>query len=99
MADTRLPTRPVLARKARLHWDHRSGRFLLLYPERALALSRTAADIVRLCGGELTVDDIVERLSSTYAADPVTVAADVHRLLLLLKERSLVTEGRPNVVL
>ena len=37
--------RPRLAGKARLRFDRRSARHLLLYPERGLVLSPTAAEI------------------------------------------------------
>jgi len=58
-----LATRPRLAAKARLRWDRKAERFMLLYPERGLVLNPTAADVVRLCTGELTVGAIVEQLT------------------------------------
>jgi coenzyme PQQ biosynthesis protein PqqD len=61
-----LDTHPRLASKARLRFDRRSGRHLLLYPERGLLLNSTAADIVRLATGEHTVGAIVDRLSEQH---------------------------------
>jgi coenzyme PQQ biosynthesis protein PqqD len=43
---------------------------MLLYPERGLALNATAASILKLCNGELTVDSIVEQLQREYAERP-----------------------------
>jgi len=63
-------SRPALASKARLRYDRPSGGYLLLYPERGLALSPTAASILKLCNGELTVDGIVEQLQREYADRP-----------------------------
>jgi len=40
------------------------------YPERGLALNPTAASILKLCNGELTVDGIVERLQREYTDRP-----------------------------
>jgi coenzyme PQQ biosynthesis protein PqqD len=58
--------KPALAPKARLRFDKTSGGYLLLYPERGLALNATAASILKLCDGELTVDGIVEKLQADY---------------------------------
>ena len=62
--------RPRLAAKARLRFDRKSTRYMLLYPERGLVLNPTAADIVQLCTGEHTVGAIVERLAAKYASEP-----------------------------
>ena len=48
-------SRPRLAPKARLRFDRKSSRYMLLYPERGLVLNATAADVVQLCTGEHTV--------------------------------------------
>jgi coenzyme PQQ biosynthesis protein PqqD len=58
--------KPALAPKARLRFDRTSGGYLLLYPERGLALNPTAANILKLCDGALTVDGMVEKLQVEY---------------------------------
>jgi pyrroloquinoline quinone biosynthesis protein D len=58
--------RPRLNPKARLRFDRRTGRHLLLYPETGLELNGTATAIVHLCTGEWTIDDMVDRLAQTY---------------------------------
>jgi coenzyme PQQ biosynthesis protein PqqD len=60
-------SRPRLAAKARLRFDRKSHRYLLLYPERGLALNSTAAEILQLCTGAHTVTAIVARLTETHA--------------------------------
>ena len=60
-------TRPRLAVKARLRFDRKTTRYLLLYPERGLELNATAADIVRLCTGEHTVAGMIDQLAEKYA--------------------------------
>jgi len=57
---------PALAPKTRLRFDRTSGGYLLLYPERGLALNATAANILKLCDGQLTVAGIVEKLQGEY---------------------------------
>jgi coenzyme PQQ biosynthesis protein PqqD len=89
-----LATRPRLAAKARLRWDRKAERFILLYPERGLVLNPTAADVVRLCTGELTVGAIVEQLAAKYAPQPrEAVEQEVVTFLTRMAERALVTLG------
>ena len=89
-----LATRPRLAAKARLGWDRKAERFMLLYPERGLVLNPTAADVVRLCTGELTVGAIVEQLAAKYAPQPrEAVEQEVVTFLTRMAERALVTLG------
>jgi coenzyme PQQ biosynthesis protein PqqD len=85
--------RPRLAPRARLRFDRRDGRWVLLYPETGLVLNPTAAAILRLCTGEHTVDAIVERLAGEYAGQPRdAIAGDVTRLLDTLAGRGLVQD-------
>ena len=87
-------TRPRLAAKARLRWDRKGERHMLLYPERGLVLNATAADVVQLCTGELTVEAIVEKLAEKYTTQP---REDLEREILTflgrLAERGLVSDG------
>jgi pyrroloquinoline quinone biosynthesis protein D len=86
--------RPRLAGKARLRWDRKDARFMLLYPERGLVLNATAADVVRLCTGELCVGDIVDQLATRYAPQPrADVEREVLGFLMRMAERGLITDG------
>ncbi|MGH8697537.1 MAG: pyrroloquinoline quinone biosynthesis peptide chaperone PqqD, partial [Burkholderiales bacterium] len=83
--------RPRLAPKVRVRFDAKSERFMLLYPERGMELNPTAADIVRLCTGELTLAEIVARLAEKYAPQPrATIEREVIQFLDALAERGLV---------
>ena len=83
--------RPRLAAKARLRYDRKSTRYMLLYPERGLVLNPTAADIVQLCTGEHTVEAIVERLAEKYASQPrEAIAQEVLTFLDAMAARGLV---------
>jgi len=83
--------RPRLAPKVRLRFDAKSERFMLLYPERGMELNPTAADIVQLCTGELTVAEIVARLAEKYAPQPpATIEREVSQFLDGLADRGLV---------
>jgi coenzyme PQQ biosynthesis protein PqqD len=84
-------SRPRLASKARLRYDRQNARYLLLYPERGLALNGTAVDVVRLCTGEHTVTGIVEQLAAKYTSQPrEVVAREVLSFLATLADRGLV---------
>jgi pyrroloquinoline quinone biosynthesis protein D len=87
--------RPRLAAKARLRWDRKSERYMLLYPERGLVLNATAADVVRLCTGELTVAAIVDQLATKYTEQPLeALQAEIQTFLTRLAERGLLANGR-----
>ena len=83
--------RPRLAPKARIRFDRQTDRYLLLYPERGLRLSPTAADIAQLCTGELTVSEIADRLADKYRAQArPTIEREMLEFLDALAERGLV---------
>jgi coenzyme PQQ biosynthesis protein PqqD len=87
-------TRPRLAPKARLRFDARSGQYLLLYPERGLALNPTASDILQLCTGAHTVEEIVDQLVAKYVTQPrEVVAREVQGFLISMAERGLVADA------
>jgi pyrroloquinoline quinone biosynthesis protein D len=84
-----------LAAKARLRFDRRGQQYMLLYPEKGLALSPTAAEIVRLCTGELTVAGMVDRLAQAHGGQArEAIEADVLRFLASLAERGLLAQER-----
>lgn len=83
-------TRPLLAAKARLRKDVKTGRYLLLYPERGMELNGTGVEIVKLCTGELTVTEIVAELAGRYAPAPADVIErEVLGFLDALRDRAL----------
>lgn len=86
-------SRPIVAAKARLRWDARTSRHLLLYPERGLILNPTAADVIQLCTGEHTVGAIVDRLAEKYAPQPrEMVEREVLAFLVNMADRGLIRD-------
>jgi pyrroloquinoline quinone biosynthesis protein D len=79
--------RPRLREGARLHHDRLSGRTVLLFPEGVLLLNRTAASVLALCDGRLTVREIVAVLEVLFEAPRDALSADVADSLLHLCER------------
>ena len=83
--------RPQLSPKVRLRFDRRTGRYLLLYPETGLDLSRTATEIARLCTGEWTVDEIAQYLAQIHTeVSPGEITRDVRDFITTLSGRGLV---------
>lgn len=83
-------SRPRLASKARLRFDRKSSRYMLLYPERGLVLNPTAADVLQRCTGERTVSSIVEELARKYGHEAPRVEREVMTFLQTMADRGLV---------
>lgn len=80
-----------IAAMARLRFDERRNAWLLLYPERGLSLSPTAADILNLCDGVRTVGDVTSALSLKYdRSRPEELEQDVLTFLQALAQKGLV---------
>ena len=81
-----------LAPKARLRFDRKASRYMLLYPERGLVLNPTASDVLRRLTGERTVASIVEELAMTYGHEPHAVEKEVLAFLETMADRGLVQD-------
>jgi len=71
-------------------YDPVRQRPVLLYPEGAMLLNDTGAEILALCDGQRTIDDIAAALSAKYGTD---VAADVTEYISAMVERELVVDA------
>jgi pyrroloquinoline quinone biosynthesis protein D len=82
---------PRLVTGARLQYDDVREEHMLLVPEGAVRLNATAAEVLGLCDGKRSVDDIVAKLSARYGGADVT--DDVRELLAGLGQRGLVVDA------
>ncbi|HKW38543.1 MAG TPA: pyrroloquinoline quinone biosynthesis peptide chaperone PqqD [Burkholderiales bacterium] len=89
----RADTRPRIASKARLRYDRKTDRTMLLYPEKGLVLNPTAAEIAKLCTGEHSVAAIVSQLASRYGKNTAEIEGEVMKFLTALAERGLLQEA------
>ena len=78
-----------LAPKARLQRDRLTGKQFLLYPERGLELSESAARIVALCGQERTITGIVDELAAASGEPRERIETEVISFLEALDDRGL----------
>lgn len=65
---TLLPERPRLARLFRLQYEPVQTAWVLLYPEGMVKLNESAAEILRRCDGQRSVDEIVAELEAQFSA-------------------------------
>jgi coenzyme PQQ biosynthesis protein PqqD len=85
-----LTARPRLWQLARLDFDPVRNRRVLLYPEGAMLLNDSGAEVLALCDGTRTVADIAAELGTKYNAD---VTDDVAAYLARLVDRELVHDA------
>ena len=69
-------SKPRLSPKARLRWDNVEKRHMLVFPEAALLLNETAAEILKLCDGERTVEQLVDTLAQQFVGADRQMIAD-----------------------
>jgi pyrroloquinoline quinone biosynthesis protein D len=82
-------SRPKLWKFARVQFDDARQRSVLQYPEGAVLLNDTAAEILTLCDGTRTLAEIAKALEERYGAD---VFDDVQTYLSQLADRELVRD-------
>jgi pyrroloquinoline quinone biosynthesis protein D len=86
-------TRPRLATGARLQYDEVREEHLLLIPEGVVRLNATAAEVLELCDGERSLDDVVGALSARY--EGADLGEDVRGLVQAMAEKGLVVDADP----
>jgi pyrroloquinoline quinone biosynthesis protein D len=84
-------TRPRLVTGARLQYDDVREEHVLLIPEGAVRLNPTAAEVLELCDGERSLDDIVNALAARY--DGADLGDDVRGLVGAMAEKGLVVDA------
>lgn len=85
-----------LARQVRLKLDPRSGKQMLLYPERGLELNEIAARVAALCAEERpvprTVAEIIDAMAAVVAGAPrERIETEVLEFLRALEDRGLLS--------
>jgi pyrroloquinoline quinone biosynthesis protein D len=76
---------------ARLRYDEVREEHVLLIPEGVVRLNPTAAEVLELCDGERSLDDIVGALSARY--DDADLRDDVQELVDAMAQRGLVVDA------
>jgi pyrroloquinoline quinone biosynthesis protein D len=84
-------TRPRLVTGARLRYDEVREEHVLLVPEGVVRLNPTAAEVLELCDGDHSLNEIVGALSARY--DGTDLHGDVRELVDAMAQRGLVVDG------
>jgi pyrroloquinoline quinone biosynthesis protein D len=86
-------SKPRLPRGVRLVHNEAQGGWVLLAPERVFKADQIAAEILKRCTGDVTLDDIVDDLAKTFNAPRERIATDVTALINGLAEKQLLELG------
>ncbi len=84
-------TRPRLVTGARLRYDDVREEHVLLIPEGVVRLNPTAAEVLELCDGERSLDDIVGALSGRYGG--ADLRDDIVELVDAMAQRGLLVDA------
>ena len=87
-------SRPVLPRHAKLKFDETRQVWVILAPERVLAPDAIAVEVLRLCDGVRSVEEMIEALAAKYTAERGAIATDVIAMLQDLADKGFLTEAR-----
>jgi len=82
--------KPRLPRGVRLTHNEAQGGWVLLAPERVFKADQIAAEIVKRCTGEATVDQIVDDLAKAFNAPRERIMTDVSTMLGGLADKKLI---------
>ncbi|WP_370264512.1 pyrroloquinoline quinone biosynthesis peptide chaperone PqqD [Limnobacter sp.] len=74
-----IPERPQLNPLFRMQYEQAQQAHVLLYPEGMVKLNQSASEILLLCDGNRTVDDIVRTLEEKFSTQGLD--ADVRSML------------------
>lgn len=88
-----LALRPRLAPKTKLRLDPKTGKHILLYPEKGLLLNATGAAILALCTGEHAVSLIIQTLAAQFQSEPARLEPEVLSFVQQLLDRGLLQAG------
>jgi pyrroloquinoline quinone biosynthesis protein D len=87
-------SRPVLPRHAKLRFDETRQRWVILAPERVLAPDEIAVEILQLCDGVRSVEQMIDQLAAKYTAERAAIGVDVIAMLQDLADKGFLTEAR-----
>ncbi len=85
-----LELKPKLAPKTKLRLDPKTGKHILLYPEKGLLLNPTGTAILKLCNGEQTLSEIIAVLAVEFQSDAQVLQGEVLTFVKGLLDRGLV---------
>lgn len=80
-------SKPALATHIKMRHDAGRGRWILLAPERVFEPDPIAVEILKVCDGQRTVNDIAAALAKEYNAPVEDILNDVIAMLQELSDK------------
>ena len=80
-------SRPFLPRHVKLRFDKVRERWVILAPERVLVPDDVSVEVLQLCDGARSIQDVVDVLAQKFAADPDLIMTDCIALLQDLADK------------
>ncbi len=68
-AAIRLSDRPEIDPLYLFRWEEKEQAYLLLYPEGIIKLNDSAGNILKLCTGENTLEEVISELKTLFDAE------------------------------
>lgn len=68
-AAIKLGDRPEINPLYLFRWEEKEQAYLLLYPEGIIKLNDSAGNILKLCTGDVTLEEIISELKNLFVAD------------------------------
>src|SRR5205807_4584357 len=87
-------SRPKLPRHAKLKFDQTRQVWVILAPERVLAPDDIAVEVLQLCDGVRSVEQMIDHLAAKYTAQREAISTDVIAMLQDLANKGFLTEAR-----
>lgn len=72
---------PIINPMFLLRWEKTQDAYVLLYPEGVIKLNASAAEILKLCTGETTVEKLVSELKSIFIDETADIEHGIYRFL------------------
>jgi pyrroloquinoline quinone biosynthesis protein D len=84
-------SKPSMPRHIKLRHDEGRGRWLILAPERVFDPDEIAVEVLNLCDGQRSVNEIAKALSDEYQAPLDEIMNDIVAMLQDLSDKGVVT--------
>ena len=78
-------TKINLAPGFRLQWEEAQRAYVLLFPEGLVNLNESSVEILQLCNGQYTQDEIIDMLQQRYP--DAELSEDVHEFLKAARDK------------
>ena len=85
-----LNKRPLLVKRGRLRIDAVTGNPVLLDQEVVIVLNQTGYEILQLCDGRRTLQEILQELGNQYSGAKSILSVEVLKYLEAISQRGLI---------